>query len=244
MLHSLRHLLGIIGDICFPPRCLFCGVDLPPGEKLLLCDDCQPNLNLLTGDCCPRCGKPHLASSGDHLCGPCLRGDTHFEAGRSVVAYEGPLRDCVHAFKYGRQTACLATFGLLFRQVVADSFLFEADLILPVPLHKARLRQRGFNQSTMLAREFFPERKRKISTSVLLRQRSTAPQTSLSGRERRTNLRGAFRVKNPDRVKGKRVVLVDDIYTTGSTLNECARTLKKAGAERVTALTLARVIDK
>jgi len=244
MLHSLRHLLGIIGDICFPPRCLFCGVDLPPGEKLLLCGDCRPNLTLLSGDCCPRCGKPHRAAAGDHLCGPCLRGDTRFDLARSVAAYEGPLRDCIHAFKYGRQTACLATFGLLFRQVATDRFLFDADLILPVPLHKSRLRQRGFNQSAMLAREFFAEQRRKISPSVLLRHRPTAPQTSLSGRQRRTNLRGAFSVKHRDRVEGKRVLLVDDIYTTGSTLNECARTLRKAGAARVTALTLARVIDR
>jgi len=244
MFESWRHLLGIFGDICFPPRCLFCGSNLPPGERLLLCTCCISKVSFLDGDCCQRCGRPYRLNSGNHLCGPCLRGDTQFDAARSIVAYEGPIRDAVHAFKYGRQTACVTTFGILFRQVFADRFLFEADLIVPVPLHKGRLRQRGFNQATMLAQAFFQEEKGRISPSVIQRQRATAPQTSLSGRQRRVNLRGAFEVKRPSLVRGKTLVLVDDIFTTGSTLNECARVLKKAGAGRVVALTLARVMDE
>lgn len=120
--------------------------------------------------------------------------------------------------------------------------LAEAELILPVPLHKSRLRERGFNQALVLAELFFPEHKKRIATTLLVRSQKTTPQTCLSGNERRKNLKKAFTISRPELVKDRSVILIDDVFTTGTTLNECAKTLKKHGARSVQALTLARVV--
>lgn len=243
MRHVMRQVLSVLAEICFPSRCLFCRRDTSPGDPLRLCDPCLSELSFLTGEGCPRCGMPFTVPSVDHFCGPCLKGENIFDQARSLLAYRGPLRDVVHSFKYHRNLTCIGTFGALFRESLTDSSFFLADLIVPVPLHTSRLRQRGFNQSLLLAREFFRERKEKIKPRLLERHRPKPPQTSLNGRQRRLNVRGAFRVTNPSQVRDRTLVLVDDIYTTGATLNECARVLKRAGARRVTALTLARVVD-
>lgn len=115
-------------------------------------------------------------------------------------------------------------------------------MIVPVPLHPSRLQERGFNQALLLAWAFFPKDQRVIS-NLLIRSRSTAPQTGFSGAARRTNLKNAFTVVKPYRLTGKKVLLVDDVFTTGTTVNECARVLKKAGAAEVMVLTLARVTE-
>ncbi|MEJ2691035.1 MAG: phosphoribosyltransferase family protein, partial [Deltaproteobacteria bacterium] len=149
----------------------------------------------------------------------------------------------VHALKYERYAVGVDAFGMLFREVFADPCFLAADLIIPVPLHVQRLKQRGFNQSMILASQFFPAFKGRIKPRALVRQRYTMPQTSLSRHQRLANIRGAFLVSNPAMVRGRSVTLVDDIYTTGATINECARVLRRAGAAKIIGLTFARVAE-
>jgi len=138
----------------------------------------------------------------------------------------------------------MRTFTVLLARVPTLGDLREKpDLIIPVPLHKKRLRQRGFNQALELARLFFPGEKRRIQPTILLRSRWTTPQTGLDGKHRRRNLAGAFQVRDARRVQGQRILLIDDVLTTGSTVNECARVLRQNGAGNVEVLTLARVFD-
>lgn len=157
------------------------------------------------------------------------------------MPYKPPLTTIISRFKYHGQTTGLKTFRALQLQSNQRP-LTRPDLIIPVPLHRKRLRERGFNQALLLARTFYPEERRIIDFSTLIRQQHTAPQTGLSGKIRRSNLKKAFRITDKGRVTGKRVVLVDDVFTTGTTVSECARVLKRAGATKVDVLTLARVV--
>ena len=147
----------------------------------------------------------------------------------------------MHSLKYSCNTSGLETFRKLKKKSSSLKDLPEADFIFPVPLHAKRLRQRGYNQAQLLARAFFYKEKNKIKNDILTRCRNTPPQTGLDGAERRKNLKNAFCVNNKDLVSGKTILLVDDVFTTGTTVNECARVLVKAGADNVDVLTLARV---
>ncbi len=136
----------------------------------------------------------------------------------------------------------LATMAALATQSAVVSDFTTPDLIFPVPLHKSRLRQRGFNQALLLAGSSFPQWRNRIIADGLLRIRATAPQTSLDGAGRRKNLKGAFALKDPDMARGKIILLVDDVFTTGSTVCECSRILQAGGAGRVEVFTLARSV--
>jgi len=149
----------------------------------------------------------------------------------------------VHRFKYQGKPACLPSFTRFAKNLPQVAELGEVerpDLIVPVPLHPSRLRERGFNQALLLARAFFPK-DRRVTADLLVRLRPTEPQTNFNGAARRTNLKNAFGIVKPHRLTGKKILLIDDVFTTGTTVNECAMVLKKAGAAEVMVLTLARV---
>jgi len=148
----------------------------------------------------------------------------------------------ISSLKFNGSLIGLATLAHLARNSEAIKNLTTPDMILPVPLHKKRLRQRKFNQAGLLASNCFPELQRIIRTDVLFRSRQTQPQTGLSGKERRKNLSKAFSLKKTPEVKGKNILLIDDVFTTGSTVNECAKVLRKAGAKQIEVFTLARAI--
>jgi len=208
----------------------------------MFCRECLEQIELVVGPLCPGCGRQFpKAAGGPHHCGLCLSGHYHFERARAVAIYTEPFSHVIHRFKYQGKTHGLASFPALLAMLPESPLSEQPELILPVPLHDRKLRQRGFNQAVLLARAFFPKEKHRIKTDLLLRQVNTEPQTSLSGRARRLNLKNAFALRKPELVRGKRVLLVDDVFTTGTTVNECARVLKKAGALRVEVLTLARV---
>jgi len=178
-----------------------------------------------------------------HLCSRCLRGRWHFEVHRSCGLYEGALKEAIHRFKYLHEFPLLRVFGdLLYPTLQTLSRDYPVDLIVPVPLHIQRLRERGFNQALLLARELskrtgipYPER-------ALKKIKNTPFQTTLKGKERRKNVKGAFHVDKNEEIEGKSILLVDDVYTTGATVNECARTLLDGGAKSVAVLTVARAI--
>jgi len=228
-------------ELLFPSACLACRCPLPPGALPMFCPACLARIELVKGPLCKGCGRQFpKAAGGDHLCGLCLSGHYHFDRARAVAIYTEPFSQVIHRFKYQGETHALSSFRAL-RELLPKPTAEPLDLVLPVPLHDRKLRQRGFNQAVLLARLFFPKDRRRIRTDLLVREIDTEPQTSLSGQARRRNLKKAFALRKPEAVRGKRIVLVDDVFTTGTTVNECAKILKKGGALRVEVLTLARV---
>jgi ComF family protein len=186
-------------------------------------------------------------SGVDHLCGRCLEQTPPFHMARAAFAYDRSLVDVIHCFKYKGKTRLAGPLGVLLWRTFCRFWGDETvDLILPVPLHGKRLRQRGFNQSDLLVRGWKNLARRPdlppIASGVLRRTRTTRPQAGLGRREREANIRAAFRVRYPDRVRGRHVLLIDDVITTGATVGECARQLLASGAGRVDVLALARVI--
>ena len=180
---------------------------------------------------CPQCGEPAAAIEG--LCGFCRKGDYRFDFARSALLFSGTLREIIHHLKYADRVSLANPLGDILKECL-DSEPFTGNRIIPVPLHRRRERQRGFNQAELIAARLG----RPLATRLLRRRKNTPTQTGLSRGERKRNLAGAFEVRGP--VDGT-VILVDDVFTTGSTMNEIARTLKRAGAQRVEVLTVARV---
>ncbi len=235
----------------FPPRCLVCGEFMTEGQgeslsltaRMNICPVCREGFVPLPAAHCSRCGRPFQTSLASvHICATCLEKPPVFDQALAAGLFQDALRSAIHDFKYRlRVELASALAAFMARELVPPFYPPEADLILPVPLHRRRLRERGFNQALLLARELFAQWKDRIRFNLLRRVRWTEPQINFSGRERRTNVLRAFAVPNPEFVLDKSVILVDDVFTTGATVNECARVLKKAGARSVLVLTLARV---
>ncbi|MBI2533230.1 MAG: ComF family protein [Deltaproteobacteria bacterium] len=238
-------------DWLYPPRCRACAGRIHGCDAEYFCSACRSQVQIVAHPLCPICGRPFPDASGDdHTCGICLTREPQFTRARAWACYprqeleEHPLRQVVQKFKYGRKVALGKPLGRLLALGCGD-FLSEChfDVILPVPLHPKRLRWRGFNQSVLLARQVSRAYGVPMDPFVLVRIKETLPQTQLSEEERRKNVRGAFALNPARSVDGKRVLLVDDVYTSGATVNECSRTLNRAGAEEVTVLTLARAVS-
>lgn len=206
------------------------------------CSRCVSGFREIAPPVCTRCGVPFENSPGaDHLCERCLRKPPAYIKAGALFVYEGALLEAVYRFKYGRKPHLARHFGPLLA-AFAGKWLpggLEA-LVVPVPLHPAKLRQRGFNQALLLARYVARLPGLSLDYLSLRRARDTAPQVSLGRKERLKNVAGAFRVTHPAAIRGRDILLVDDVSTTGSTLNSCSRELAKAGAERVFCLLLAR----
>ncbi|MQX37085.1 ComF family protein [Roseospira navarrensis] len=234
-------------DLVLPPRCLRCG-DLvaDPGA---LCADCFQAVAFITRPQCARCGVPFGGDWGEPeadeaeglLCGVCLRRRPAYTRARAALVYDDGARPLVLAFKHADRTDAAGALAGWMARAGAD-VLDSADLVVPVPLHRWRLWRRRYNQSALLARAVAARAGRSWSPGVLTRARATPTQGGRSRRGRAENVRGAFQVVRPERVEGRRVLLVDDVLTTGATVEEGARVLKRAGAVAVDVLTLARVV--
>jgi ComF family protein len=245
--------LDSVFAVAFPTRCPFCASELTSDLWLRICRDCWASLEPWTGPLCARCGLPFSSSraldSSLAQCGACRRAETAFDGARSFGLYTGKLRLAVLRVKFNADERLGVRLGELLESIwssfpqLAES---SSTRIVPVPLHPSRRRERGFNQSELLAAGLAHALKRRhgsaprIAASCLRRKRATAPQIGLSVAARRENLRGAFEVVEADALDGRIVVLVDDVMTTGATVSACARALKRAGAAQVLALTLAR----
>ena len=235
--------LSGLSDLIFPPRCLACGAVL--GEnKRSFCPDCFSQIGFIRSPLCTLCGQPFSeAGEGDHLCGACLQASPAFSVARAVGQYDRVLMAVIHRFKYGGKVSLGERLGeFMARFSYPNLALADHSLIMPVPLHPRRLRQRGFNQSLVLAREISRHSALPLDFLSLRRIVFTEPQVGLGKDQRERNLRGAFQVADAGRVMGEKIILVDDVYTTGSTVKECALTLMKNKAESVSVLTLARTI--
>jgi len=248
--YSLADRLDWVVDWLYPPRCRACSGRIHGRDGEYFCRSCWEKLQLISHPLCNLCGRPFPDAAGDdHLCGACLSRAPHFSAARSWACYpreeveDHPLRQVVQKFKYGRKVSLGKPLGRLLARGCRE-FLAScgADLIVPVPLHPQRLRWRGFNQSVLLARQISRAHRIALDPFALVRSRATSPQTQLAEDDRRRNVRGAFSL-NPNRsVEDKSVLLVDDVYTSGATVNECSRILKRGGAKQVQVVTLARAV--
>ncbi|MEN1727017.1 MAG: ComF family protein [Pseudomonadota bacterium] len=218
----------------YPPVCLVCGLE---GRKGLdCCEPCQAELPMVSAQC-RRCGLELVRNV--ELCGRCSQRLPYFDSGRSAFAYRGAVEALIQRFKFGRDLAAGRVLSALMAEQVRSQDWPPPQLMVPVPLHRGRRWLRGFNQSEMLCRDLSKRLGDLPWSSVLQRRRATRAQSELPADRRRGNVRGAFQLKRlpPD---VRHIALVDDVMTTGSTLDECARVLKRAGVERVDLWVLAR----
>lgn len=237
---SVRRFLHALLDVILPPICHICHSHISDAGRLHICQGCRDRLPLVSSPLCPLCGIPFAGAGGDHRCGACLTYPPHYDLAMSHFLYEGAIRDLIHSFKYNQQTQLRYPLALLVLEGLSGSAAHAPHIIVPVPLHRSRLRQRGFNQAVLLGKVLSQQMSLPMLPDALVRTRPTEPQIKLSATERRLNVKGAFSVRRADSVAGKRVLLLDDVMTTGSTMDECARELKKAGAEAVFATAIAR----
>lgn len=224
-------------DFVFPPRCVVCRefVDLPHS----LCMTCRERWPQLREAGCVVCAEAFV-SGPSHLCADCLQDPPGFERIYAAGLYEGNLHDLVVRLKYQGEERLAVFLGKRMADALSEEERF--DWILPVPLHISRLRERGFNQAVLLGRTLGRSKRIPMAVDCLKKVRSTPPQATLKKEERRKNLRGVFALQDAGRFKGKSILLVDDVATTGETLREAARVLKRAGAGRVVAVVAARAI--
>ena len=230
----------------YPPTCTGCGQPSHSNRLEPFCPDCLRTLEFISEPYCPVCGVPYAKGiSNSHLCGDCLAGIHYFDRARSTGSYRGSLREVLHRFKYGGRTSLARPLAhMLIAPGKHLARLHKIDRIIPVPLHPKRLRQRGFNQASLLARRLGSALKITVDYVSLRRSRWTEPQTGLTRRQRATNVKGAFSLKSSKNVKGKGILVVDDVLTTGETVNQCVRVLKKdGGAREVAVLTVARTVE-
>jgi len=229
-------------NFLLPPRCMRCGNAVSAAG--VVCGPCWTALTFLVPPCCACCGIPfeHEAAVGT-LCGACSRERPVFDRCRSALRYDDESRGLILAFKHGDRTQTAPLFGR-WMAVAGAELLAEADLIVPVPLHWTRLLARRFNQSALLAQRIGVEAGVHYAPDVLVRRKRTRSQGHLTRTQRRENVQAAFAVRARGRaaIAGRRVLLVDDVLTTGATVTACARVLRRAGAEAVDVLTLARVV--
>jgi ComF family protein len=247
---TLADRLDWLVDWLYPPRCRACSGTIHGRDAEYFCGDCWPQIRLVAHPLCNRCGRPFPDARGDdHQCAACLTRAPYFARARAWGCYpreeiaDHPLRQVVQKFKYGRKVSLGKPLGRLMAEGCQE-FLkaCHMDLIIPVPLHPKRLRWRGFNQSLLLARQVGRMVQVPVDPFLLYRNRETPPQTQLTEEERRKNVRGAFAIDGGKPLKEKSVLLVDDVYTSGATVNECSRVLVQGGAREVHVLTLARTI--
>jgi ComF family protein len=245
---TLAERIDWLFDWLYPPRCRACRGRILGRDAEYFCEHCREHIQLVDHPLCNVCGRPFPDANGDdHECGVCLERPPQFIAARAWACYpredDHPLREVVQKFKYARKVSLGRPLGRLMARGCQE-FLREIDpdVIVPVPLYPKRLRWRGFNQSVLLAREVSRAYGIHMDPFLLQRRHETAAQTRLAEEERRRNVRGAFTL-DPDRpIRGKRVLIVDDVYTSGATVNECSRTLKQGGAKEIYVLTLARAV--
>jgi len=239
--NSILNLCRAAIDVLLPPRCLATGeiVDVPG----MVSPDVWPQLQFIENPFCRTCGIPFpFEIANDAMCASCMEREPVFDAARAAVIYNDISRKMILSFKYGDRLHAVKTF-VPWMVRAGQNLIDQADLIIPVPLHNRRLRERRFNQSALLAQEIARTTVKAYLPDLLERTRHTVPQQGLNYKERGKNVHGAFGVnKNHlQTLKGRNVLLIDDVYTSGATLNECALVMKNAKAATVAVLTVARV---
>ncbi len=224
-------LAGALLDFIYPPYCCLCRSRLQQGEKVV-CEDCWGEVKPLGGPFCPNCGYP-VEPDADG-CPMCRQRGWSFQRVKILTDFEPAVQQLIHLLKYRGKRSVGTRLGVMLGQTLRSRPRWQkADLIIPVPLHKSRLRERGYNQSFLIGKALSEELQKPLRPELLVRRRSTRSQTKLNVTERIENVSGAFRVNHPEQLDDKRIILVDDIITTGATADACSRSLLNAGAKEV-----------
>lgn len=231
----LKNLLVGLRDAVYPQNitCDLCGRELFKDGRGCFCDDCRQKLPLVKGKICACCGVP-MANEATY-CDRCQNSKTVLSKNRAALEYTDEARRMIYEVKFGGKRYLLKDLAVLMTDVYLSEG-YDADVVCYVPMTPAEKRTRGFNQAAILAEEISKRLKLELADG-LVKVRNTKSQKKLSAKERAKNLEGAFRVSDPDCFKNKNVLLIDDVYTTGATMGECAKTVKKAGAKNVSGLT-------
>ncbi|ABR46948.1 phosphoribosyltransferase [Alkaliphilus metalliredigens QYMF] len=232
---------GALMDLMYPldVSCIACKENLSNQTKYYLCDTCYGEIDFFPEHCCHQCGKILSMTEAVGLCQACESKPPSFERAIAVFQYQGHIKRLIFRFKYEHEPYLSRIMG----QMLADSYekeALEVGLIIPVPLHYKRQKQRGFNQAELLAKYMSQQVKQPYDPDVLIRSQETIIMHHLTRQQREENVKQAFMVKNPGLIVNQKLLLIDDIVTTGATLKACSRVLLEAGAQSVTALTLAR----
>lgn len=238
-------------DLLYPPRCAGCDA-LVADSEVSLCPPCALSLVAIES-ACPRCARPTAVPlARAPPCLACLQRPPRFDGAVSGFEFGGALAEAIRRLKWGRQPELAPALGRLLDGVVGRGppSLSAVELVVPVPLHRRRLRKREFNQAALLAAAMQESARARgaaiaevpLDARALVRTRDTPPQTGMSARERRRNVLDAFAVRDPQRVRGRCVLVVDDVLTTGATADACAAALRRAGASTVLVLTLGRAV--
>jgi len=241
-LGRLREMGGTLLDWVYPPHCVHCGAPLAASGRRLLCADCEVKLeeSRITGAICSTCGMPLPGGADDADCGLCRQGAQTFDVGRSLFGYAGPAGALVRCFKYrGAYHLGAAVVEDFVEKDWLPEDIGSVDCAVPVPLHPRRRRERGYDQARLLAEAFCRKWRWDIRSRAIRRTRYTEQQTGQNRRDRWLNVNGAFDARRRD-VEGLHILLIDDVMTTGATASACAAAVGKAGAERVSVLTLTR----
>lgn len=230
-------------ELLFPKICPICDRRLSAGLVYDFCSSCFCEIRFVQAPFCIKCGRQLIAELPTGVvCGQCCRFEPSYSFARSILIYTKGVRKLVHGLKYGYDTSIKNALIALTCEFDRKQYL-TCDVVIPVPLSGRRFRQRGFNQSMFLAKILFAKTTIPVKPSILLKIKETLPQTTLPKRKRLTNLTGVFRVRDASKVRGKIICLVDDVFTTGTTLQECSKELMANGAIEVRVLTLAQVDD-
>jgi ComF family protein len=222
----------VLLDLLYPPFCVGCG-----RTGIMYCPACRGTLSNIRPPLCPRCGRPQETSC---FCRQCAASPPSIDGIRSVAFFEGALRSAIHQFKYSYVRDLAEPLSEMLVSYWQEAPL-PGDVIVPVPLHARRARERGYNQAMLLAQRLGSALQIPVRSECLRRNRYTVAQTRLNAQERSRNVEGAFTCVGPD-VRGRRVLLIDDVCTTGATLEACSRALGEGGAKSVWALTVARAM--
>lgn len=227
-------------DIIYPPKCMYCGELIGIGKDRWLCEDCLDEIKIIEEPRCEKCGRP-LDAEG--LCADCRENKPYYEKGWAVYEYKGNVRNAIRRYKYKNHKEYAIPFGRQTTEMIEGINAPIIDCLVPVPLYYKKKKRRGYNQSELLAMEL--SRNLGIEMCCVLdRVRDTKVQSNLKPKERMENVKGAFRLREDIDIQGKKILLVDDIYTTGSTINECSKVLKKNGAVGVWFVCLSVAVRK
>ena len=245
---ALTRWLDPLLDLVFPAVCPVCATRSDDPVHRPFCGPCWAALPIGLDPGCPVCGEPFPGLAGAFPCDGCRRHPPAYAFARAVARYQDGMREAIHAMKYGARPVVAAPLGRLLAEAAPGALPAPpgdwADGLVPVPLHPARLAERGFNQAELLAAPCAARWRVPVLGRALIRTRPTPPQTDLDAAARRTNVRNAFAVPRPAEIRGRRLLLVDDVLTTGATVGAAAQALREAGAAAVGVLTLARVAGR